>query len=146
MAAQLTTISRHPNCSSTARTVLKTASALLTSQRSALLLTSCASSSLPICSAATSFTSTQATTQPARAKARAVASPRPLPALVTSTMLSRYASSSSVWSEIITSKSVKVCPSRLVSTTASPVLRPYVGIRTSMSTWIASPSRWPIKH
>src|SRR5918912_3955103 len=56
-------------------------------------------------------------------------------------MLSRYAASSSVWSETITSKSVKVCPSRLVRTTASPVLRRYVGMSTSTSTMVSSPSR-----
>src|SRR6266576_2231407 len=78
-------MSRRPKCASTASTLLKTASALLTSHCSAIHLISfsCSDSSRLTRSAAVPSISIQTRLQPARAKAWAVASPRPLPAPVT---------------------------------------------------------------
>src|SRR5205823_902007 len=65
----------------------KTASASLTSHASAMAGTSPSVNSRQTPSAAARLTSTQATAQPARPKARAVASPSPLPAPVMKTAL-----------------------------------------------------------
>src|SRR5947209_1899034 len=85
MAAQLTRITSSPNWSWAICTVRNTASELLTSHWIATLLHPCAWRSLDTLPAACALISTHATAQPACAKARAVASPRPLPAPVTRT-------------------------------------------------------------